>query len=291
MPKVICCQLCGNLGDALLLSPVVEGIREKFPDSKIYGYGLNNSLRHIWETNPNIAGFISSPQEVLETPVAQFAAITNNFEAPETIFIPCVGSIKPTLHHPQQHMITLLCKKANVAPRNPQVRIYLAPEDEEFARKTLSGLGPKVAILHTTSFSCGNKEWYPDRWAKVVSYVNAQGYKVLQIGSQHEPCIPGAVNLLGTTMRQAFALIKHAAFFMGIDSVFNHATNATALPSVILFGPTTPQVYGYPHNINIYKKLPCQPCMDIIFQGCPVKKCMQEISVEEVIQAIDKLIS
>ena len=82
--------------------------------------------------------------------------------------------------------------------------------------------------------------------------------------------------------------MKYSKAFAGVDSFLNHATNAVQTPGVVLFGPTTPVVWGHDGNINIYRAVDCAPCVDTIGKGpCPNHwKCMDSIGVDEVVEAI-----
>ncbi len=288
MSKTICCHICGNLGDSLLLTPVVEAIRQLHPESRIYCYGHNPQGLSLWEHNPHITGIISHPKEVLSADPKDYRRLVNRLDKTEVIISSSVCNRRFSLQEPRRHVLEVLCRLVGVDFSGQRIGVYLAPEDETFAEKTIAQFGPKLALMHTTSFSCRNKEWYPERWADVVKEAASWGYKVLQVGVAQEQPIVGAINLLGkTSIRQALALLKYADFFMGIDAVFNHATNAWGKPAVVLFGATSPDVWGYSHNINIYRGLKCQPCMDLLLNACQVRKCMQQIAVEEVIQAVN----
>jgi hypothetical protein len=69
---------------------------------------------------------------------------------------------------------------------------------------------------------------------------------------------------------------------------FAHATSAFGTPGVVLFGASTPKVWGHSNNINLYKDLRCAPCIDLLFDSpCPYgKPCMTTISVGEVREAL-----
>ncbi len=290
MPKTICCHICGNLGDSLLLTPVVEAIWQLYPKSRIYCYGHDPQALSLWEHNPCIAGIISHPEEVLTRDHQEYRQLINNLTQAEVIISSSICNRRLSLQKPLRHVIAALFHLVNVPFAGQRISLYLTPEEEAFAKKTIARFGPKLALLHTTSFSCRNKEWYPERWAEVVKQVTRWGYKVVQLGVAEEQPIDGAINLLGkTSLRQALALLKYADFFMGIDAVFNHATNAWGKPAVILFGATTPFVWGYSHNINIYQGLKCQPCMDLLLNACSARKCMQQITVAQVIRALKSI--
>lgn len=291
MSKIVCCSICGNLGDSLLLTPIVEGIKRRYPKSLVYCYGHSPQNLSLWEHNPHIAGVISNPGEVLATKPEDYKRLINDLDQDEVIISTSICNRRLSLRQPRRHVIDALCNMVGVPSPSQRISIYLSPQEEAFARKTISRLGPKVALLHTTSFSCRNKEWYPERWLEVVGRVKKWGYQIIQIGTDKERPIEGTINLLGgTSLREALALIKYADFLMGIDAVFNHATSAWGKKSVVLFGATTPEVWGYSHNINIYKGLKCQPCMDLLLDACQVRKCMQQITVDEVVRAVGEII-
>ena len=60
--------------------------------------------------------------------------------------------------------------------------------------------------------------------------------------------------------------------------------------AIVLFGSSTPTVWGYPSHINLYKDLPCQPCVDDQPSTCPEYRCMLQISTDEVINAARNLL-
>jgi heptosyltransferase I len=58
-------------------------------------------------------------------------------------------------------------------------------------------------------------------------------------------------------------------------------------PVIALFGPTDPArtgPYGSGHTV-IRSKLPCSPCY---LKKCSTKKCMEDISIEQVFAAVEK---
>lgn len=135
----------------------------------------------------------------------------------------------------------------------------------------------------------------------------------------------------GMTLRQSIAVFANATMHVGIDSFCNHLTNyfwsddlpkipGAAVfsrnhrtPGVILWGSTQASAAGYPHNTNITRALPCQPCfrenpaisrMDrgpcvAVIDGDSYRvvkapsyldvrehACMADITIEEVVEAV-----
>jgi ADP-heptose:LPS heptosyltransferase len=114
-------------------------------------------------------------------------------------------------------------------------------------------------------------------------------YTFIQLGLAKEPAVEGAVDFRGkTSFREAMALIEAALSFVGVVSSFAHATSAVNKPGVVLFGPSSPEVWGHSNNINIYKRKRCAPCVDQLqSSACPYNKvCMRDITVDEVHSAL-----
>jgi len=81
-----------------------------------------------------------------------------------------------------------------------------------------------------------------------------------------------------TTVRQAIALLKHSTSHIVPDSFLNHASGGLNKKGIVIFGNTSPQVYGYNNNYNLWYAPPCSPCrlqdpVDAAAQGdCCIKE-------------------
>lgn len=100
----------------------------------------------------------------------------------------------------------------------------------------------------------------------------------------------GAVNLGGrTTLRELACLYRQASLLVTTDSGPMHLAAAMGTPVVALFGPTDPArtgPYGPGHRV-IRRALSCAPCLR---KRCGNPRCMTEISVEEVFEAVRKMV-
>jgi 3-deoxy-D-manno-octulosonic-acid transferase/heptosyltransferase-1 len=100
-----------------------------------------------------------------------------------------------------------------------------------------------------------------------------------------------AVNLGGrTTLRELACLYRQAALLVTTDSGPMHLAAAMGTPVVALFGPTDPArtgPYGPGHRV-IRRALSCAPCLR---KRCDTPRCMTEISVEEVFEAVREMLA
>lgn len=171
---------------------------------------------------------------------------------------------------------------------DPRPNCFLTESEEKEGESIVSKYLNPVAI-QITGASSPNKNWPLANWEELVS--NNPGYSFIQLGLANEELVKGAVDLRGTSIRQAFAIVKASKAFVGIDSVFAHAAAAFHIPSVVLFGPETPAVWGYQWNQNLYNPPPCSPCLDVLLKDpCPYgKQCMINITVSQVENALRAL--
>ncbi len=101
-----------------------------------------------------------------------------------------------------------------------------------------------------------------------------------------------AFNLAGKTSIDELAiLISLSKMLISVDSLPLHLASALNKRAVVIFGPTSDIIWGPWQNekIDIVKMdLPCRPCS---LDGCAGSKfsdCLHRISVDKVLNAIDK---
>lgn len=108
---------------------------------------------------------------------------------------------------------------------------------------------------------------------------------------------PRLLNLAGTTsVRELVTLFTLATALVSNDSGPAHFASLTDLPTVTLFGPETPQLYGPlgPHQTNLYAGFACSPCVTAHnhrHSACQRARCLEAISVEQVLAALDAMIA
>ena len=91
-----------------------------------------------------------------------------------------------------------------------------------------------------------------------------------------------------TTIKQLIELIRCADLFIGGDTGPLHIASTLCIPTMAIFGPKDPMLYG-PYHENtaiINKELPCSPCRD---RTCSDPECLTTILPEEVLQEVNKL--
>jgi heptosyltransferase III len=192
---------------------------------------------------------------------------------------------------------------------DPQIELFTSPEDDSFIQQVLQLEGitepMPFAVVHPTSrwlFKC----WRDEAVAGVIDYLQTNGLRVVltsgpdakekeKLSSILSLATSKPVVLSGDlTLKQFAALLKQSTLFFGVDSAPMHMAAALDKPLVALFGPSDYRVWrplGTKSRIVMREAdFPCLPCRKDGCDGSKNSKCLEVITVEEVIDTIDELL-
>lgn len=127
------------------------------------------------------------------------------------------------------------------------------PDDLRLQRPPIPSPAPGAVVVHPGA-AYGSKRWPPDRFAEVAAWFRSHGHRVVITGTaaEHELAAAvaepsGAEVLAGkTSLPELAALIADAAVVVTGDTGTAHLSYAYATPSVVLFGPVGPEIWGPP---------------------------------------------
>lgn len=140
------------------------------------------------------------------------------------------------------------------------------------------------------------KLWDNEKFARLADLIHRKSQlKVVFTGSKKESIgniisamATEGINLGGeTSLLELAYLYKKARMVITTDSGPMHLAAAVKTPVIALFGPTDPGrtgPYGDGHTI-IRTDLSCSPCF---LKKCATKKCMEDISPEQVFVVIEE---
>ena len=181
----------------------------------------------------------------------------------------------------------------------PEFFIPIAGENESRIRELLeaNGIGPSdpfVAISPQALWD--TKLWSDQKFAQLSERITRElamptvltgGDKMSTQGLQSFMTLRAADLAGQTTLRDLACLYRQASLVVTTDSGPMHLAAAVGTPVVALFGPTDPArtgPYGDGHTV-IRRDLSCSPCFQ---RTCETRRCMHEITVEDVFQAVRK---
>lgn len=173
------------------------------------------------------------------------------------------------------------------------------------------------------------KRWPREAWHTLVRALQARGLQVVLSGGHSAPekayvaeTFGGLDGILVTDAGVGFAesatLIGGARLFIGPDTFTTHLAASCGVPTVTLFGPTDPRIWGPISRVvagkpqatqpfdavgavqrrgNVWllqnESLPCVPCQ---LEGCErhqqsASRCLDELPPEQVIAVVDAVLA
>ena len=168
----------------------------------------------------------------------------------------------------------------------------------------LPASGPREGhvVVHPGAAS-GSRRWPPERWAAVGRSLAATGYPVVVTGSAGEAAlgasvcgaVPGAVDRCGRDDLPGLArVVGTAALVLSGDTGVAHLATALGTPSVTLFGPISPTLWGPRVDRHLHRALwagtprrprPGNPHADVL------DPLLERVTVPEVLDAARELLS
>ncbi|MFH0855945.1 MAG: lipopolysaccharide heptosyltransferase II [Candidatus Omnitrophota bacterium] len=210
---------------------------------------------------------------------------------------------KPVMD-PVTHQFRLL-KMLGIDLRDNRLELWPSKEDEEYiesflGKEWLSVDQKIIGINIGASKRWLTKCWPKERIAKLCDELGLKNMRVVVTGTEEDVA---EANILAsmvknskiinacakTSVNQLAALIKRCAVYISADSSPLHVASAVNTPVIAFFGPTDPARHMPPAReaVIIRRQLSCSPCYK---PKCRHNKCMTAITVEEVLEAIGKLL-
>jgi len=147
------------------------------------------------------------------------------------------------------------------------------------------------------------KKWPDEKWIQLMNYF-INDYEIYLTGAKRDRSEALSLRekienkkrirvVAGEySLKQTVELLKKSKLVISVDTGIMHIASALDCNLILLQGPTSANRWG-PLNhksVTINKGLSCSPCLHLGFEnGCGHNKCMDAISVEDVVKAKDTL--
>jgi lipopolysaccharide heptosyltransferase II len=165
------------------------------------------------------------------------------------------------------------------------------------------GIDFKRAVVLCPGARHATKRWPREKWSDLARVFLNNNYQVLFFGNADEQLLietlareiknDSVFSLTDLSLMDAAVLTKSAKCLVTNDSGPMHLAAAVRTPVVALFGPTVEEFGFFPFRANseiLQRELSCRPCSAMGTERCPKEhfKCMLDISVDEVFQAVSR---
>jgi len=342
-PRILVVSL-RRIGDALLATPLIRSLRRALPDARIDVLVFSGS-DGILQGNPDIDRIIAMPARpsffesaalVVQLWRRYDLAVSTQTGDRPAFFAFAAGHRRAglaandgfgfgrrikefALQHcvpaaEKTHRVELALRLADAigVARVPELVCPAAVPPSDVAT------GERYAVVHASPMFA-YKEWTRDGWRALAAGLAQRGLDVVAIGGpgaaerQYLDSIwQGAAKVHQLPWSGTMALLAKATVYVGTDTSATHLAAAAGCPTVALFGPMDPRVWGpWPvgglsapwqasgkiqnrGNVWIVQNpLPCLPCT---FEGCERRIdsrsiCLDELEPAQVLAAVDRALA
>ncbi|HXW41112.1 MAG TPA: glycosyltransferase family 9 protein [Xanthobacteraceae bacterium] len=337
-PRVLVVAL-RRLGDVLLTTPLIRSVKRAFPDAAIDALVFAGT-EGILAGNPDLSAVLTVPQrpsmgETLALTLRLFkrydlALSTQTGDRPTLLAVIAgrhsagprdghgVGAaVKGALltrsyvSDRGRHRLLDILKLAEVLGI-PALAEVVAPAG---GARAAAAPAQVYAVIHAAPMFV-YKRWTRDGWRSLAAGLRERGLGTVVTGAATDRAYLDEVWRDADVVRldgklgwpDLAALIADARIYIGPDTAVTHLAAACGTPTVALYGPTDPRLWGpWPRggleeawaaagtiqrrgNVWLVQNpLPCLPCQ---LEGCERRldshsQCLDELSVGQVVAAVD----
>lgn len=282
-------QYFGGIGDDLLCSTIAHEIRARDSDARIW---MLTRFPELFLGNPDIDRVLDSERYwyLWYSPTLR----SRRLELAYTKEKSSESRRKEDLP-PAEHILAIMCRKARLQG-NITLRPYLFLADEERRTSRRAKMQVVIQCIGAASRSAMvNKLWKVERFQNVVNRLKDRwgpSIALIQIGASDDPALEGIEDLRGqTSIRESAVLLNASDCFVGTVGFLMHLARSVECRSVIIYGGREHSWQsGYVCNENLDSDVECAPCWK--WNDCDYdRKCMDIISVETVVSAVERTLS
>lgn len=314
--KKICIMHQASIGDTLLATPVYRAIKKNFPQVEVIAVTSSAGFE-LLQGSPYIDTLVKYKKGDPVLPVIKKiwradAALILDYHyrnalfaflamIPKRIgrgkdFINCkVEELPDETFEPKKYLSLL--KPLGISSDDLSFIKPVATEEEKIrAEKLVNEIkipGKKFILIVPYSLS-RLKDWSEKNYLEIIKRLKDEGHAVAILGGKNERELiqknfPNEKIFSGeTNLRESAEIISHADLQISGCTAMLHVCSTTETPAVALYGPTSPAQWAPKKNCKIIShNLPCSPCYNVAGKPpCENNKCINEISVEEVWDAV-----
>lgn len=265
------------VGDVLLTTPIIRALRKKYRLCPIY---VETGAPDIFKNNPHVKLAANKVP-----PMADAMVIELNGSYEKT----------PGIHVLENYRIAAGLEPYEMEDRS--LEIYGDLGRNEFS--VVCSL-EKWCAVHIGPTTWPGKNWPSDRWNSVIQLIRARGWKVMIFGNPPKDAqfLVDADHRGQTGIQEFAALMVQCSLFLGADSFPAHLAAAIEVPAVVLYGITDPNCFAV--HTGKYIAVTSDPKhpdtgrrnreANVTFIPT-TDAVMRTISVDDVMRAVDKILS
>jgi heptosyltransferase-3 len=341
-PRVLVVAL-RRLGDVLLTTPLIRSVKRAYPDARIDALVFAGT-EGVLAGNPDLAGILTIAQR---SRVAEMLSLLGRIAKRYDLALSTQTGDRPTLlaavagrqsagpveavgfaagikgfalsrsyvSERGRHRVLEILRLADVLGIPAHAEI-VCPAGA--VRPALASTQPYAVVHAAPMFTY--KRWTTEGWRKLAAALRERGLGTVVSGAASDRAYLDEVWRDNDVVRldgklgwpELSALVGAARAYIGPDTAVTHLAAASGVPTVALYGPTDPRLWGpWPRggldrpwaaagtiqqrgNVWLVQNpLPCLPCQ---LEGCERRldsysQCLDELSVSQVVAALDRALA
>lgn len=303
--KILVCRPNGRLGNLLLVTPLLQELKETFPNAKVDLFVKGNLAPILLENYSNIENIIILPGKPFKQLFKYFATwfkLKKNYYDLAINVVPSsssgrlstkISSAKYKVYgelcnaiqeeytdhvHIAKHPVYALRNYIDYTRVNTSERpihclnLKLDKKEIEHGRKILKDLvknGKKTISIFTyaTGEKCHTKTWWEETYTSLLA--TFPDYNIIEVLPKENVSQISfqAISFYSRDLREIGALISQTEIFIGADSGMMHLASSVNTPTLGLFSITDHKVYA-PYNYQSIAKNT---------NSCSVEECISYI--------------
>lgn len=204
-----------RLGDEIMLIPIYEGLKERYPSCHLA----------VWCNYPDLLTGNPYVDRV-------FGPEVTPIERQYDVFMLLRGAPRDMFR------IESSACAARIPPPTTDPRLYY--EDWRSDLLDRARLAPKGFVAVSTGATWTTKRWPLGHWKTLCESLAADGHALVQLGKDDERAGAAHDFVDKTGVREAACMLRHARLLVSCDSGLMHLALAVGTPVLALFGPTDP---------------------------------------------------
>jgi ADP-heptose:LPS heptosyltransferase len=205
--------------------------------------------------------------------------------------------------HTVEHQLATMHWLGLPVPDKPEGSLYVVAEAKQRIQNRLAKRGISDYALIQPTATLATKQWAPRRFAQLgdLIYERHQLPVIYTAAPQELPVLQEIqmaakarhVYWSDLPLMDLFALIEGCRIFIGNDSGPTHAASALKKPVVVVWGSSNFQAW-HPWGASyeaVRSELPCIPCPGYACRVFENPKCILDIPVTRVVDAVERLLS
>lgn len=305
-----------SLGDIIYTLPVVDTLKNKFPNSTITYVAkkqftevlqYKNNIEKVITFDKNHDSLFSIAHEILKAEPDYFIDLHNTYRS--FIIKSILSPFVKTLTIKRRPLIQEICVRLHLKKVNNKDKMAikflktvrsLVPEKEWIINPTLDYKINKEAAVGILPFSnWETKNLHPDQLTTIINNIS-EDTKIYIFGAKKDitdfknierNLKRPVINLIGeTTITDMIDYISRCSIFLSPDSGALHIAMALGVPSIAIFGPTDPNQFDFSNHFLIYNNQTCSPCHFYGEKRCHLKhhSCIKKLNIDHIIDIINR---